>query len=102
MEDGFLFQGLTSVSDPLGRHNYSLNLSLDTLTKKTGGGFDYTYAMKSSSIGTTYLIRTNPFREPPRPSSTNTEVSMAAFTFQGLVTSGRLDSQGSLSKRTWL
>ena len=60
IENGFLFQGFTATSDPLKRHNYTLNISFDTLTQKTGGGINYVYSMDFAEMGTTSFINNEP------------------------------------------
>ena len=61
IEDGFLFQGITSAADPLQRHNYTLSLASDTVTQKVGGGFNYFYSTGDSRTGISYLIQNEPF-----------------------------------------
>ena len=60
IEDGVLFQGITNMSDPLKRHNYTLGISADTLTKKLGGSLSYVYKTNASSVGLSHSI----FQEP--------------------------------------
>ncbi len=49
VEDGLIFQGMTANQDPLGRNQYTLNASFDTVTDKPSYGFSY--ANSSTPVG---------------------------------------------------
>lgn len=55
VEGGMLFQGLTSVSDPIGRNTYSLLGSYDTVTRKGSYGATYANTSLPSEIDLSYF-----------------------------------------------
>jgi hypothetical protein len=54
IDGGFLFQGSTSISDPLGFHSYQLQGSYDSLTKKMGYGVSYSNRATSLGMSLSY------------------------------------------------
>ncbi|HMN68735.1 MAG TPA: hypothetical protein PKC28_09390, partial [Bdellovibrionales bacterium] len=54
VEDGLIFQGLTSHQDPAGRNHYSLLASYDTVTEIPSYGFSYVNSSLPTEIGLSY------------------------------------------------
>jgi hypothetical protein len=54
VEDGFIYQGLTSNQDPAGRNQYSLMASYDTVTQEPSYGISYANHSLPTSIGLGY------------------------------------------------
>ncbi|MGE4132708.1 MAG: hypothetical protein AB7F86_13780 [Bdellovibrionales bacterium] len=54
VEGGIIFQGLTDTRDPIGRNQYSLGVSYDTLTLEPGYSFDFANHSFRTSIGLGY------------------------------------------------
>ena len=54
VEEGLIFQGITSNNDPVGRNTYSLMGAYDTVTKEPSYGFDFINRSLPTSIGLGY------------------------------------------------
>lgn len=53
VEGGLLFQGSTTVSDPIGRHGYGLQGTYDSVTNLGGYGVRYQHSRKPMDVGVT-------------------------------------------------